>query len=175
MSFPTPGNNFSPKNPFTPSNPAPRPYENPGSHTVVFNSANKTSGTTGNFLIPIQMSSILNSNNIHYVKILNVSGINIASPGTIYSLYVSIPTLTQPFSYNAKTGLENTIVGFLPPYTQTSSGATTFMCGQNDNAPVYIGDASGVLKNGFFNIQIVDPQNNVVNPSTDIQITLQFS
>lgn len=173
MSFPSVGNTFSPKDPFTHANPAPAPYKNAGSHIVVFNTAKKTSGTTGNFQIPVQMSSILDAKNLHYVKIVNCSGFSVASP-SYSSVYVSIPTLTQPFTYNSMSGLENTLVGFLPPY-MNASGTITFLCNQNDNQPTYIGDASGLLKQGFFNIQLIDPTGAIVNPPVDYILTLEFS
>lgn len=147
MSFPTPGNNFAPKTPYTPANPRPETYKNAGKHTVVLNSADKTSGTRGNFQIPIQMSSVLDAKNLHYVKIVNMSGFSVDTPD-YSSVYVSIPTLTQPFTYNSMSGLENTLIGFLMPYTN-NAGTITFMASQNDNQPTYIGDASGLLKNGF--------------------------
>ena len=173
MSIPHPGNNFAPKDPYTAANPAPTPFKNPGSHIVVFNTAKKTSGTTGNFQIPIQMSSILDAKNIHSVKILNCSGFDIPSASN-RSVYVSIPTLTQPFSYNSMSGLENTLLGILPPY-MNASGTITFLANSNDNAPVYIGDCSGLIKNGFFNIQLIDPTGAIVNPSLDYILTLEFS
>lgn len=173
MSYPHPGNLFSPKDPFTASNPAPAPYKNPGKHTVVFNTVNKTSGTRGDFQIPIQMSSILDAKNIHFVKIVNCSGFSVATP-TYNSVYVSIPTLTQTFSYNSMSGLENTLIGFLPPYLN-ASGTITFVSNQNDNAPVYIGDVSGLLKQGFFNIKLIDPTGATVVPSVDYILTLEFS
>lgn len=166
-------NVFTPKNPFNAANPPPEPYENVGSHVVVFNTANKISGTTGDFNIPIQMSSILDAKNIHNVKILNMSGFSVASP-TYNSVYVSIPALNQTFSYNSMSGLENTLIGFLPPYLN-ASGTVTFMCNSTDNDPVYIGDVSGLLKHGFFNIKLIDPTGAIVNPSVDYIITLEFS
>lgn len=173
MSFPSVGNTFSPKDPFTHANPAPAPYQNAGSHIVVFNTAKKTSGTTGNFQIPVQMSSILDAKNLHYVKIVNCSGFSVASP-SYSSVYVSIPSLTQPYTFNSMSGLENTLVGFLPPY-MNASGTITFLCNQNDNSPVYIGDASGLLKQGFFNIQLIDPTGATVVPTVDYILTLEFS
>lgn len=173
MSFASVGNVFSPKDPFTSANPAPKPYQNAGKHVVVFNTANKTSGTRGNFQIPVQMSSILDAKNLHYVKVVNMSGFSVSSP-TYNSVYISIPTLTQPFTYNSMSGLENTLVGFLPPYLN-ASGTITFLCNQNDNQPTYIGDASGLLKQGFFNVQLIDPTGATVTPSTDYILTLEFS
>ena len=173
MSSPHPGNNFAPKTPYTPANPRPETYKNAGSHIVVFNTANKTSGTTGNFQIPIQMSSILDAKNLHYVKLVNMSGFSVATP-TYSSVYVSIPTLTQTYTYNSMSGLENTLVGILMPYTN-NGGTITFMASQNDNQPTYIGDSSGLLKNGFFNINLIDPTGATVVPSKDYIITLEFS
>lgn len=174
MSVNTVANGFAPKTPFTPANPRPEPYKNAGEHMVVFNSANKTSGTRGNFQIPIQMSSILDAKNIHYVKVVNMSGFSVSSP-SYSSVYVSIPTLTQPFSYNSMSGLENTLVGILPPY-MNASGTITFLANQNDNSPTYIGDCSGLIKSGFFNIQLIDPTTgNIIVPSVDYILTLEFS
>ena len=173
MSFPSVGNTFSPKDPFTHANPAPAPYQNAGSHIVVFNTAKKTSGTTGNFQIPVQMSSILDAKNLHYVKIVNCSGFSVASP-SYSSVYVSIPTLTQPYTFNSMSGLENTLVGFLPPY-MNASGTITFLANQNDNQQTYIGDASGLLKQGYFTIQLTDPTGAIVNPPVDYILTLEFS
>ena len=175
MSFPTPANNFSPKTPYTPANPAPKRYENAGSHIVVLNTVNKTLGTRGDFQIPIQMSSILDAKNLHYVKIVNCSGFSVPATPPYSSVYVSIPTLTQPFTYNSMSGLENTFVGILMPYTN-NAGAITFMSNQNDYQPIYIGDASGLLKNGFFNIKLIDPiDGSTVVPSVDYLLTLEFS
>ena len=173
---PTVGNLFSPKDPYTNANPPPAPYQNPGSHIVVFNTANKTSGTRGDFQIPIQLSNLLDGKNIHYVKIVNCSGFVVAATPAYNSVYVSIPTLAQPYTFNSMSGLENTLVGILMPYIQTAAGATTFMSNQNDNVPIYIGDSSGLLKNGYFNIKLINPlDGSTVVPSVDYILTLEFS
>ena len=172
---PTVGNLFSPKDPFTHANPAPKPYQNPGSHIVVFNTANKTSGTRGDFQIPIQMSNLLDGKNIHYVKIVNCSGFVVAATPAYSSVYVSIPTLAQPYTFNSMSGLENTLVGILMPYTN-NSGAITFMASQNDNQPIYISDSSALIKNGFFNIKLINPlDGTTITPTTDYILTLEFS